>query len=243
MERISGKIKRAVRRFRNFDGKRGAAFVAALALVASSVLSPITTAMAATATYSQITVTDVTNIMDWPDISGYFNDLHSFEVSGDGLASPTAYCGNKTSATPSEGMTFTNGYAYGSAQVDYIVYHGYSSTNTTGYGLTPGRFYLATQYALWLALPDVGGSHSQVYNELSGFTSAVPDVVNQLLSEANAYAAAGGGGPEAGCAIYWPSSRRRHSGPPHPHQPGRVRAGQEAEREQQHHRRQRHVLP
>lgn len=64
MERISGKIKRAVRRFRNFDGKRGAAFVAALALVASSVLSPITTAMAATATYSQITVTDVTNIMD-----------------------------------------------------------------------------------------------------------------------------------------------------------------------------------
>ena len=205
MERISGKIKRAVRRFRNFDGKRGAAFVAALALVASSVLSPITTAMAATATYSQITVTDVTNTMDWPDISGYFNDLHSFEVSGDGLASPTAYCGNKTSATPSEGMTFTNGYAYGSAQVDYIVYHGYSSTNTTGYGLTPGRFYLATQYALWLALPDVGGSHSQVYNELSGFTSAVPDVVNQLLSEANAYAAAGGGGPEAGCAIYWPS--------------------------------------
>ena len=205
MERISGKIKRAVRRFRNFDGKRGAAFVAALALVASSVLSPITTAMAATATYSQITVTDVTNIMDWPDISGYFNDLHSFEVSGDGLASPTAYCGNKTSATPSEGMTFTNGYAYGSAQVDYIVYHGYSSTNTTGYGLTPGRFYLATQYALWLALPDVGGSHSQVYNELSGFTSAVPDVVNQLLSEANAYAAAGGGGPEAGCAISWPS--------------------------------------
>ena len=205
MERISGKIKRAVRRFRNFDGKRGAAFVAALALVASSVLSPITTAMAATATYSQITVTDVTNIMDWPDISGYFNDLHSLEVSGDGLASPTAYCGNKTSATPSEGMTFTNGYAYGSAQVDYIVYHGYSSTNTTGYGLTPGRFYLATQYALWLALPDVGGSHSQVYNELSGFTSAVPDVVNQLLSEANAYAAAGGGGPEAGCAIYWPS--------------------------------------
>ena len=47
MERISGRIKRAVRRLRKFDGRRIMASVATLAVVASSVLNPITAAQAA----------------------------------------------------------------------------------------------------------------------------------------------------------------------------------------------------
>lgn len=185
--------------------RRAWAVLLALALALGQALGVAGRAGAAAASQGTMTVTRVTDIQDWPDINAPFRNFHSFEASGAGVVEATAYCGDKTMATPGAGTTFSGGYALGSPLVDYILYHGYSSTRTEGYGCTPGKFYVATQYALWLALPDKAGSHAEVHDELTRTYAAVRDAVSQMLSEAQAYADAGGGGPEAGCAVYWPS--------------------------------------
>ena len=185
--------------------RRAWAVLLALALALGQALGVAGRAGAAAASQGTMTVTKVTDIQDWPDINAPFRNFHSFEASGAGVVEATAYCGDKTMATPGAGTTFSGGYALGSPLVDYILYHGYSSTRTEGYGCTPGKFYVATQYALWLALPDKAGSHAEVHDELTRTYAAVRDAVSQMLSEAQAYADAGGGGPEAGCAVYWPS--------------------------------------
>ncbi len=185
--------------------RRAWAVLLALALALGQALGVAGRAGAAAASQGTMTVTKVTDIQDWPDINAPFRNFHSFEASGVGVVEATAYCGDKTMATPGAGTTFSGGYALGSPLVDYILYHGYSSTRTEGYGCTPGKFYVATQYALWLALPDKAGSHAEVHDELTRTYAAVRDAVSQMLSEAQAYADAGGGGPEAGCAVYWPS--------------------------------------
>mgnify|MGYP001771144962 CR=1 FL=1 len=203
MERISGTIKRVKRRLRKFDGRRLMAKVLTVAVIASSVLFPVTEALAAT--YSSLTVTSVVTLTGR-------RGLHRFDVSGDGVTDSVAYCGDKSMGTPTAGMSYSNGAPYGDAAVDYILYHGYSNSNTSGYGTSGDNFLLVTQYALWLALPDAGGSHSEAYNELALLGSAVREGTYALLDDANAYAAAGGGGVEAGCAIYWGSPDGVHQG-------------------------------
>ncbi|HJB55300.1 MAG TPA: thioester domain-containing protein, partial [Candidatus Olsenella avistercoris] len=140
--------------------RRAWAVLLALALALGQALGVAGRAGAAAASQGTMTVTRVTDIQDWPDINAPFRNFHSFEASGAGVVEATAFCGDKTMATPGAGTTFSGGYALGSPLVDYILYHGYSSTRTEGYGCTPGKFYVATQYALWLALPDKAGSHA-----------------------------------------------------------------------------------
>ena len=204
MERFSETIRRVKRALRRFDGRRFTAAVATLAIVASTALTPVTTAFAAS--YSTMTLDRVWNFEDWPGVSGHWRNMHVFEASGDGVTDSMAYCGDKSMETPTTGTQYANGYTLNRPEVDYILYHGYSSTNTEGYGCTPYQFYLATQYAIWLAQPDENNSHATAQTELARYVQAVQAAVYQLLSEASAYAASGGGGVEAGCAVYWPST-------------------------------------
>ena len=193
---------------RRGPGRRTSALLLAAALVLSQLLGALGPAPteARAADFGTVRITNVTNIEDWPDIDATFRNFHAFEVTGGGASDPYAYCAAKTMQTPSAGMTFSGGTTYGDARVDYLLYHGYSSTNTDGYGAGgPGKFYVATQYALWLALPDQGGSHAEVRDELTRTYRSVASAVEQMLAEADAYAARGGGGPEAGCAVFWPS--------------------------------------
>lgn len=188
--------------------RRGRAALAALVLALSQllgVLGAATQAPAGAEDLGTMTVTGVTDIQDWPDITAPFRNFHSFTVSGGATSDGVGWCAAKTLSTPAAGATFSGGKKLGDARVDYVLYHGYSSTATEGYGLTPGKFYVATQYALWLVLPDVGGSHAEVEDELTRTYADVARVVRQMVGEADAYAALGGGGPEAGCAVYWPS--------------------------------------
>lgn len=188
--------------------RRGRAALAALALALSQLLGVLGAAVqvpAGAEDLGTMTVTGVTDIQDWPDITAPFRNFHSFTVSGGATSDGVGWCAAKTLSTPAAGATFSGGQKLGDARVDYVLYHGYSSTATEGYGLTPGKFYVATQYALWLVLPDVGGSHAEVEDELTRTYADVARVVRQMVGEADAYAARGGGGPEAGCAVYWPS--------------------------------------
>ncbi|MBM6775464.1 SpaA isopeptide-forming pilin-related protein [Olsenella profusa] len=184
------------------------ALLVALALALSQVLGVLGAAPQAPAEAADLgtmTITGVTDIQDWPDITATFRNFQSFTVSGGGTSDGVGWCAAKTLSTPSVGTTFTGGRPLNDPRVDYVLYHGYSSDATEGYGLTPGKFYVATQYALWLVLPDVGGSHAEVEDELTRTYADVARVVRQLVSEADAYAAAGGGGACAGCAVFWPS--------------------------------------
>lgn len=153
----------------------------------------------------KLTVTNVVPMMErYPDI-GTYRHLDCFTVDNgyDGIA----FCGAMQMTAPSKGTSYSNGRVSQNAALDYVMYHGHGGPgDDRPKGLSEGRWYLATSYAVWAVMPDsAGNSHDQVYAEIA---NAYPDAraaFNDLVDAAQAYAEAGGGGAEEGCAIVWPS--------------------------------------
>lgn len=162
-----------------------------------------------------MTVTQLEPIESYfPGISSAIGEYDVIHVdnSPDGLA----LCAKKGAKTPTSGTTYTNGRTGAGAKLDYVMYHGWRGE--AGYGCTSGGFLLATMYAVWACVPNMSQEYYEnVWHEVS-LTYGSPtypnstaqgnvyDAINQLVSEAEAYAARGGGGPEEGCAILWPST-------------------------------------
>lgn len=188
--------------------RRTAAALSALFLVLSQLLglglaaAPATTALAED--LGTLTVAKATSYSDFDDVNDSFSRMHHFEVnSEDGIA----YCGAKSLHSPEAGRVFTGGYVSNNPALDWIMCHGWSPTHQTEYGLSSSHFMMATQYVVWFALP-----HSYETNdldwaefELTRIYSDVADAVAKMRAESDAYVAAGGGGPEAGSSVIWPS--------------------------------------
>ena len=168
--------------------RRAAAALSALFLVLSQLLGLGLAAAPATSALAEdlgtLTVSKAASYSDFDDVNDSFSRMHHFEVnSEDGIA----YCGAKSLHSPEAGRVFTGGYVSNNPALDWIMCHGWSPTHQTEYGLSSSHFMMATQYVVWFALP-----HSHETNDLDWAESA-------------AYVAAGGGGPEAGSSIIWPS--------------------------------------
>lgn len=188
--------------------RRAAATLSALFLVLSQLLGLGLAAAPATSALAEdlgtLTVSKATSYSDFDDVNDSFSRMHHFEVnSEDGIA----YCGAKSLHSPEAGRVFTGGYVSNNPALDWIMCHGWSPTHQTEYGLSSSHFMMATQYVVWFALP-----HSHETNdldwaesELTRIYTDVADAVAKMRAESAAYVAAGGGGPEAGSSIIWPS--------------------------------------
>lgn len=188
--------------------RRAAAALSALFLVLSQLLGLGLAAAPATSALAEdlgaLTVSKATPYSDFDDVNDSFSRMHHFEVnSEDGIA----YCGAKSLHSPEAGRVFTGGYVSNNPALDWIMCHGWSPTHQTEYGLSSSHFMMATQYVVWFALP-----HSHETNdldwaesELTRIYTDVADAVAKMRAESAAYVAAGGGGPEAGSSIIWPS--------------------------------------
>ena len=188
--------------------RRSAAALSALFLVLGQLLGLGLAAAPATSALAEdlgtLTVSKATSYSDFDDVNDSFSRMHHFEVnSEDGIA----YCGAKSLHSPEAGRVFSGGYASNNPALDWIMCHGWSPTHQTEYGLSSSHFMMATQYVVWFALP-----HSYETNdldwaesELTRIYTDVADAVAKMRAESAAYVAAGGGGPEAGSSIIWPS--------------------------------------
>lgn len=204
----TGASRRAARHARGGLARRAAAAISALFLVVSQLLglglatAPATQALAED--LGTLTVSKATSYSDFDDVNDSFSRMHHFEVnSEDGIA----YCGAKSLHSPETGRVFSGGYVSNNPALDWIMCHGWSPTHQTEYGLSSSHFMMATQYVVWFALP-----HSYETNdldwaefELTRIYTDVADAVAKMRAESAAYVAAGGGGPEAGSSIIWPS--------------------------------------
>ena len=188
--------------------RRAAAALSALFLVLSQLLglglaaAPATTALAED--LGTLTVAKATSYSDFDDVNDSFSRMHHFEVnSEDGIA----YCGAKSLHSPEAGRVFTGGYVSNNPALDWIMCHGWSPTHQTEYGLSSSHFMMATQYVVWFALPHSyeTNDHDWAESELTRIYTDVADAVAKMRAESDAYVAAGGGGPEAGSSIIWPS--------------------------------------
>ena len=151
-----------------------------------------------------LTVSKATSYSDFDDVNDSFSRMHHFEVnSEDGIA----YCGAKSLHSPEAGRVFTGGYVSNNPALDWIMCHGWSPTHQTEYGLSSSHFMMATQYVVWFALPHSyeTNDHDWAESELTRIYIDVADAVAKMRAESAAYVAAGGGGPEAGSSIIWPS--------------------------------------
>ena len=185
--------------------RRAGALLASAALVVSQALSfvSLTPVVAPASEQSTLTVTAAGAYSEFGDINESYDSLHWFSVEGseDGIA----FCGDKNLTSAAVGSTFTNPTS-ANAATDWIMYHGWSPTNQQAYGLSSSRFRFATQYVTWLAMPNSSSNdHDWAWEEIGNTYADVREAIQQMVSEMDAYVAAGGGGVEAGCALVWPS--------------------------------------
>lgn len=154
---------------------------------------------------------------------GSDGERHRFRVSTDISIGGIAYCGQGYAISPEAGVTLTR---YGSLEIpelDYVMHHGYDGVEVTSLdGLSAVESEHATALAVWLAIVDqrydvlkcndsVIGAPEQwfhgnkYYQERYDVTQseAIKRAAKKLYDTAMAYKRAGGGGIEAGCAIYW----------------------------------------
>ncbi len=185
-------------------GRRAQALLMAVILVLTQAIGPFATATPAAARdMGTLTVTGGGSFADYDDINSSYSGMHFFEVD---TANGIAYCGSKNRPAPETGAAYTGGFVSGNAALDWVLYHGWSPDNQTGYGLSSSRFRFLTQYMVWLAMPNSEiNDHSWARLEISKTYSNVRAAVEQMEAEMNAYVEAGGGGPEAGCSVIWPS--------------------------------------
>lgn len=141
--------------------------------------------------------------------AGNFADIYSdlcpwMRVSG--AVGSVAYCGESKLAPPSAGTTYAQPRPIGNRAVDFAVYYGEGSPyeQANHYGLDDRRWWLATQYVVWLALGDTEhNSASHVRDTLANMPASRAGI-EAFYNDAMAYAA-GPAGPADGCAMWYPS--------------------------------------
>lgn len=136
------------------------------------------------------------------DINASYHSLHFFEVdTSDGVA----FCATKNLHAPEAGAVYTEARVSNNPALDWAIYHGWSPEHQTEYGLSSSRFRFATQYLIWLAMPDSDiNDHSVNRLEISRTYRDVRNALEQMEADMNAYVKSGGGGPERGCSVLWP---------------------------------------
>ena len=151
-----------------------------------------------------LTITKTWSFSDYDDINWTYEGIHAFEVD---VSNGIAFCGTKNLAAPELGATFTGGYVSNNPALDWVIYHGWSPDHRSDYGLSESRFRFVTQYLVWLAMPDCKiNDHWWARTELKRTYEDVRQAAEQMESEMQAYVDAGGGGPERGCSVVWPSA-------------------------------------
>lgn len=206
------KMALAVRRaaqVRALTARRVGAALSALLLTLTQILGLGAPAAAPTPALAEdmgtLSVLSTRSVSEAEDINSSYDGLHRFEVdSEDGVA----YCGAKNLTCPEAGATFSGGYISQNPALDWVMYHGWRPNNQVGYGArSSAHFHLATQYLVWLAMPHSSAVNDHVWAE-EEIGRTYPDIrsaIAQMRSEMDAYVAAGGGGPEAGSSVIWPS--------------------------------------
>lgn len=155
-----------------------------------------------------------------PDSDG---ERHRFRVSTNISTGGIAYCGQGYAISPEAGAVLNRYGSLDIPELDYVMYHGYDGVEVTSLdGLSAVESEHATALAVWLAIADqrydvlkynnsvIGDPESwmhgnRYYQERYDITQseAVKRAAKKLYDAAMAYKRAGGGGTEAGCAIYW----------------------------------------
>lgn len=136
-----------------------------------------------------------------------------------GTTGNVAFCAQSELWTPGKGSVMEYYGSPGIPELDYVLYHGYDGEVVTSlYGMDAERSEAATGCAVWLAVglkrADILTTTLANGNTLHGNTGykkrwenmkdpQVKAAAKRLSDEADAYAAAGGGGVEAGCATLW----------------------------------------
>ena len=201
--------QRHARQAKRLLTRRAAAALSTILLLLTQILGFGAGGIAATPALAQdmgtLRVLSARPVSDAEDISSSYNNLHRFEVdSEDGIA----FCGTKNLACPEAGTTFSGGYVSQNPALDWVMYHGWRPDNQVGYGArSSAHFHLATQYLVWLAMPHSSAVNDHVWaeEEIGRTYADVRGAIAQMRSEMDAYVAAGGGGPEAGSSVIWPS--------------------------------------
>ena len=201
--------QRRARQAKRLLTRRTAAALSTILLLLTQILGFGAGGIAATPALAQdmgtLRVLSARPVSDAEDISSSYNNLHRFEVdSEDGIA----FCGTKNLACPEAGTTFSGGYVSQNPALDWVMYHGWRPDNQVGYGArSSAHFHLATQYLVWLAMPHSSAVNDHVWaeEEIGRTYADVRGAITQMRSEMDAYVAAGGGGPEAGSSVIWPS--------------------------------------
>ena len=191
------------------------ALLAAAALIPLGLLAPTA---AYTAEPSKLTITSLAPIPS----SVAFD--HASRISVNAGTGNTAYCAQGYLRISEVGSTFTRYGSLDIPELDYVMYHGYDGKVVTSlFGLDELESQVATTAAVWLAIgeqrADVLGIttstgtyfHGNQYAE--GRYELIRDAGTkaaawQLYQDALAYMRAGGGGVEAGCAVYWAPDER-----------------------------------
>lgn len=155
-----------------------------------------------------------------PDSDG---ERHQFRVSTDISTGGIAYCGQGYAISPEAGAVLNRYGSLDIPELDYVMYHGYDGVEVTSLdGLSAVESEHATAVAVWLAIADQRYDVLKYNNSIIGtpeqwfhgnryyqerydatHSEAVKRAAKKLYDAAMAYKRAGGGGNEAGCAIYW----------------------------------------
>ncbi len=198
---------------REGPARRIRAALMALTLVLTNVLAALGYAPgpAEAAGPSSMTIDRVFPIKDeYPDTE-LWSHLYAFEVTGGDAYEGRAYCGSMQMDTPGAGTVYEGGAPAGNATLDYVLYHGWGGPGDDHpSGVSEGRWLMASTFAVWYAMPDSPqNSHERVLEEVGKLESYYPEAAEAfwaLVGAAQTYAESGAGGPEAGCAVVWPST-------------------------------------
>ncbi len=186
-----------------------------LALVALASLIGALYAVGTALTYARADANTlhVTDLINNPDSSDGHGNLIRVEDE------QVAYCAQGALGYPKPGQTLERYGSLGIDELDYVVYHGYDGVVVTSVdGLNARKSESATMAAIWLSIAD---KRPDVLNFIPKYDEpfhgnlyyyerwqnikdqAIKDAAWKLYQAGVAYANAGGGGIEHGCAILW----------------------------------------
>lgn len=136
------------------------------------------------------------------------------------------YCAQGYLSSPHEGDALTRYGSLNIPELDYVMYHGYDGAFVTSlYGLNEKDSETATATAIWLAIADQradvlsyttsqGTFHGNRYymERWEAASEHIRNAAWRLYQEGLSYKAAGAGGVEAGCAVFWVNGKLSASG-------------------------------
>ena len=185
---------------------RATALATATALVLTQSLGACQPVPASAGELGTMTITNVGPMSSLDGFSDKYTYSHWFEVSGGQTSDGVGFCGSIDMGTPGVGSSFSSGQVSVNPALDWVLCHGWSWDNQSGYGASGSIFRYATQCLIWLAMPDsTENPHYKVWWNINDAPEGVASAVSAMKADMDAYVAAGGGGVEQGCSVFWAS--------------------------------------